>query len=244
MVVSQGSRGKIELFSDFAGPEHGVTTATAGPVNFPPFVLFGDGLNETDSGVVTQTTLLGGVIRLTTTNEDNHYCKVGCSPMLDVALMSPLVIEARVQMAALTTRRCFVGFSNLGDTTSAVEFEANSGTVTNTATSFVGFLFDSGATLSTSWLYGYNGGTTAALVTEQDTGKDPVAGEWDVLRVEVFDNGDTRFFINGEYITQIDGAVSTTTDLNAYVAAGGTGAAVATVDVDYLYISASRDWTR
>jgi len=242
-VQNQSGRGHVEICGEFAGPELAVAGTTAGPVNFFPFIMFGDGVNETDSGIV-HLSGAGNGVRLTTTDEDNHYCKVGTTTMFDVALMAPLIIEARVNMQALTARRVFVGFSNLGDTTSAVEFEANAGTVTNTASNFVGFLFDSGATLSTSWLYGYNGGTTAALTTEQDTGKDPVAGEWDTMRVVINNDGAAEFYINGEYITKVNGAISTTTDISAYVGVGGTTTTVADCDLNYLYIKASRDWTR
>ena len=57
-------------------------------------------------------------------------------------------------------------------------------------------------------------------------------------------DGAAEFYINGEYITKVNGAISTTTDISAYVGVGGTTTTVADCDLNYLYIKASRDWTR
>jgi hypothetical protein len=87
--------------------------------------------------------------------------------------------------------------------------------------------------------------TTASFPdsTELDLDDDAVAGEFDVLRLEVGNNGTARWFVNGVLKKTQAGAVSTTTDLAVLLMVATYGAAIETVDVDYISITANRDWT-
>ena len=65
----------------------------------------------------------------------------------------------------------------------------------------------------------------------------------DVLRVEIDNNGTARWFINGVLKQTKAGAASTTVDLAAVVLLEANGGAVETADLDYILVTAARDWT-
>ena len=94
------------------------------------------------------------------------------------------------------------------------------------------------------WHMVYNGGTTTGQVdTTEIEGVDAVAGEWQILRLEVDPNGDARWYIDGDLKQTVEGAISTTTDLAACCAVyENSGADVAIMDVDYLLVTANRDF--
>jgi len=98
----------------------------------------------------------------------------------------------------------------------------------------------------TEWMGVYNGGTTTGATTAADVNLGTpvsVAGEWDVIRIEVDPNGDARWFIDGVLKQSVAKAVSTTTDLKFFMGVGAKAATIATMDVDYILIEANRDWT-
>jgi len=91
----------------------------------------------------------------------------------------------------------------------------------------------------------YNGGTTTGETdsTEVDCNDDAVAGEWQVLRLELFPNGTVSFYIDGVLIRTVTGAVSTSVDLALALAVEAKGANIEIMHVDYLMVEANRDWT-
>ena len=72
---------------------------------------------------------------------------------------------------------------------------------------------------------------------------DAVAGEWQVLRLEIFPNGTASWFIDGVLIKTVTGAVATGTDLSLILALEAKGANIELMHVDYLMVEANRDWT-
>jgi hypothetical protein len=80
--------------------------------------------------------------------------------------------------------------------------------------------------------------------TSNDLAVDAVAGEFDILKIEVGPSGTARFFVNGALKKTVKGAVSTTVDLAVVCMVEAKTAAIETVDVDYIEIKANRDWTR
>lgn len=223
-----------------------------------PFMVVGQGMAEVDSGVVKIASILGGAVRLTTTNEDAHTIGLETERIFDVALMGTLVAEARVQFANLTTKAMFMGFtdieigSNVPDIETDIMTAASATTFTLTASDLVGFYgADSEVTASaTEWHGVYNGGTTTGQVTAAScnlgTTKNATitAGEWQVIRVEVDTNGNARWFVNGDLKQSVATAVSTTTNLKFMIGVGAKAATIATADIDYIYLRANRDWTR
>ena len=63
------------------------------------------------------------------------------------------------------------------------------------------------------------------------------------MRLEVGNNGTARWFLNGVLKKTQTGAVSTSTDLAVILIVAAYGAAIETADVDYISITANRDWT-
>ena len=249
--MTQAGKGRVVVDSDFGGQDDVVAlTAVDGSRHVGPFRVVGQGLAEADSGAPAIASALGGAVRLTTTNEDAHTLGLETDVMWDVGLMGTLVAEARVQAANLTTKRIFFGFTDIAIASYVPDIEVDIGvgataTLTLTASDICGFILDSELTAGTAWHSIYNGGSTTGVTASATNVLSPVhtAGEWQVLRVEIDNNGTARFSINGEVKQTVVGAASTTVDMKAFLAVGASAATIATLDVDYLSVSGNRDWT-
>jgi hypothetical protein len=142
----------------------------------------------------------------------------------------------------------FIGFSDIAPETLSIEGDVVHGataTVTLTASDLVGFLLSSEFTDDEDWHAVYNGGTTTGETdsTALDLNDDAVAGEWQILRLELASNGTARWYIDEELLKTVEGAVSTTTNLALCVGVEAKGAAIETLDVDYISVKANRDFT-
>ena len=249
MAEVHGAKGRIEIFEDFTGPEWIIAeTAASGAIG--AFRIVGQGVADTDAGVVINETLLNGVATMTSPNAtDNDSVGLVTGTMFDVGLMGTIVAECRVQFADLDTKEFFFGFSDLNTDVHSMEgvlIHGATTTITLTASDLVGFLLSSELTDDEDWHMVYNGGTTTGQTTSTsiDADDDAVAGEWQVLRLEIAPNGTARWYIDGVLKQTQAGAVSTTTNLamNCMLEIKGTGSNE-TADVDYIYVSANRDWT-
>jgi len=248
-IQGQSGRGRIEIFDDFVGQGQLVAQTTAPPIRLGSyFNLVGQGLAETDSGAIRlDSDGLSGVVQLTTTNEDIHAAGLQTATMFDVALMAPLVMEARVRFAAITTGESFIGFSDVNTDLAIVEGAICHGdtvTLTLTASDICGFLMATDLTDGADWHSVFNGGTTTGVTisTSNDLDDAAVAGEWQVLRMEIDPNGTARWYTDGALKKTVAGAVSTTTNLCFNCITESKTTAVKTMDVDYIYISATRNW--
>ena len=248
--MAQASKGRIEIFEDFIGGEDIILNSAASR-NFGSSGLrvIGQGIAENDSGIVVlESDGLNGVGRLTTTNEDAHSCGLTTAKMFDVAKMGTIVLEARVQFENLDTKEFYFGLTDVNDDTTIIEggtMVGNGTTMTLTASDLCGFYLSAELTADEDWHAVFNGGTTTGETdsTELDLDDDAVAGEFDVLRLEVGNNGTARWFVNGVLKKTQAGAVSTSTDLAVLLMVATYGAAIESVDVDYISITANRDWT-
>ena len=246
MATIQSGIGRIELFDDFLGPES-ILAETAASGVLGPFRVVGYGFSGTDAGVVCGETdpNLNGVARLTASATAGDVTALVTGKCFDVAKMGTLILETRVQFEDLLTSSCFIGFCDTNDDTETIPASITTTVITLTATGQVGFAFDGNATSVANWYYTYCGGTTTGdtVSANNDSGITLVGAEWNVLRVEVDPNGTARWYIDGVLKKTLAGAVSTTTDLCAFVGVESEGAVAETMDVDYLYVSANRDWT-
>ena len=248
--MAQASKGRIEIFEDFIGGEDIVAnTAASRTFGTAGLRVIGQGIAENDSGIVVlESDGLNGVGRLTTTNEDAHSIGLTTATMFDVAKMGTIVLEARVQFENLDTKEFYFGLTDVNDDTTIIEggtMVGNGTTMTLTASDLCGFYLSAELTDDEDWHAVFNGGTTTGETdsTELDLDDDAVAGEFDVLRIEVGNNGTARWFVNGVLKKTQAGAVSTSTDLAVLLMVATYGAAIETVDVDYISITANRDWT-
>jgi len=250
-INAQSGAGQIELFYDFfagldlTGIADNSTTQTEWTIG--PFRVFGDGVGEIDAGLYDPgSDELSGVARLTTTDETEHATCLGTYLNFDVGLMGTIIIEARVQLNNLDTKEVFIG---LADTVGAdLCFEddmvaAATETFTPVASDYVGFYLSAELTEDEMWHALYKGGTTTG-VTDSTTVEmvDAVAGEWQVLRLEVDPNGTARWYIDGVLKKTVVAACSTSTDMGVVCGVEAKGNAVEEMDIDYLLVRANRDW--
>jgi len=249
MVQSGDSR--LVINEDFlGGTEVAVASTTAPPINWPPFLTFvGQGIADTDSGaVMLDSDGMNGVVQLTTTNEDVHCAGFQTPVMFDVALNGTIVMEVRCRQAALNTGEVFIGFSDVATDLAIIEgaiCHGDTTTLTLTASDIVGFLMASDLSDNSDWHGVYNGGTTTGETTSTSVDFDAgaTAGEYQVLRLELFPNGTVEWWVDGVLEQTVTGAVSTSVDLCMNVLVESKTTAVKTLDVDYIRVWANRDWT-
>jgi len=245
--MAQSGEGRIRLFEDFFTEDNIANTAASR--NLGPFTIGGQGSEDTDSGIPTlNADALSGVGVMTTTNEDNHTILIGTPIAFDVALMGTLIAEARVRFVDLDTKEVFFGFTDIDPSTLSIETDVMTGattTLTLTASDICGFFLSAELSDDEDWHFVYNGGSTTGETdsTELDASDDAVAGEWQVLRLEIFPNGTASWFIDGVLIKTVTGAVATGTDLSLILALEAKGANIEIMHVDYLMVEANRDWT-
>jgi len=252
MATEQSGRGRIEIFEDFLGAECPLLNtasgadATAALVNFGPLVIRGEGIEDATVGIVPIADGLNGTARFTgPSTATGDAIILGTETCLSVGLMAPIVIEARVNLLLLSNREIFIGLCGNFDDNQDEILTGSDATLTLTEADLCGFFFDSGLTEAVNWYMVYNGGTTTGETdaSEVASGLIPVITEWDILRLEVDNNGTARWYINGALLQTVEGAISTSVVMSAQIAVVYTATAAPTLDVDYFYVSANRDWT-
>ncbi len=246
MATIQSGRGRITLFDDFLGAES-ILANTAASESLGPFRVVGTGFSGSDAGVVVGESdpNLNGVGRLTSGATGGDITALVTAKCLDVAKMGTLILETRVQFPDLLTKSCWIGFCNTNDDTETIPASITSTTITLTASAQVGFCFDNNATDIDGWYYTFKGGDTTGdtVSANQLSGITLVAGDYNVLRIEVDPDGTGRWYIDGILKKTLAGAISTSTDIAAFVGVESEGSAVEYMDIDYMYVSANRDWT-
>jgi len=194
-VSGQGARGRVRLFNDFAGPEIPIANAvaygtTAGGCNYylGDFKVTGS-LHDTDSGVISLAKASGYAQLASSATADGDGVFVGTEVCLSPALSGPIIVECRLEMAALTARNVFVGLMSANADESKEPITATTLTLTKVVPA-TGFLFDSQLTYGTYWFMPY---ILAADTTQTSTGiqssQAAVAAESDVLRLVVNPDG-------------------------------------------------------
>ncbi len=250
--MAESGPGKIRLFTEFSGIEVPLATAVAVgtsaggcTMSLGDFSLKGK-IELTDAGAPVIATLPGGAIRLTNTNEDGEGAALTTANCFSPALNGPLVLEARVQMADLATKNVYIGFTDAIVNSIIPPLTSDTITHTLTASDLAGFHMDTSLTAGTTWHCPFNGGTVTGDTDSRNTttAKLPVAAEWDVLRVIVQTNGTVEYWLNGNREFRIVNAVSTSVLQGAVVGIWGSTTTVKTMDVDYILVTANRDWTR
>lgn len=252
--MAQSGVGGIRMWDDFVGfnvPLAGTLTSLLDPIFTPGgWQVVGQGLDEADAGVVgLSADGVNGVVQLTTTDEDVHTTGFQTNSGFDMGLNGGIMLEARVRMAALTAKNVFFGISDVRTAgVQVLEGEIISGgstTLTLTASDLCGFYFCTDLTDTADWHGAYNGGTTTGATdsTAVDLDADAVAGEFQILKLTISNDGTARWYVDGVLKQTVTGAVSTSVDMNAILMVEADSAAVATLDVDYLLLESNRDWT-
>lgn len=201
--------------------------------------VFGQGIAESDSGLVVQTAGEGGSVgRLTTTDEDAHTIAIG----MEAGVMQPdqhkiLVVEAELAHAtAITLRAMGIGF--IGTAADALDPPVTGATVTTTLVQddAAGMFFDVGFT-DADRLYAFHNKSDAAAsqaVTSgsRDTGVDiPAAGTFCRLRVEIDVLGNMLLFKDKAQVGSIALALDADEECSPVLWLESTSAAVKSMDV-------------
>jgi len=237
------------MFEDFLGAELPLALGTD-VENIGQFRVGGEGIEEASGGlVILDTDGLNGIAELTTGDTDVDTVAIMSAKCFDAGLMGTLVLETRLRLPVLTAKAVFVGFTDVGDddvdiATDILDYSATT-TVTLTASHICGFYLSSEFGDSTDWHAVHKGGTTTAVTATGSIDLDnvAVADTFQILRLEVDNNGTARWYIDGVLLKTLEGAMSTTGDVMAMVAITENGGAVAKMEVDYVMVEANRDWT-
>ena len=263
MTTAQAEVGDIIIDVEFGGPEIPIasdvviTSGVHTGYKIGPLKVTGS-LHDTDSGI-TSTAISNGAARLTSSaTADGDGIAIGTEVIFDPALNGTLSLETRVQRASDAAGNIFIGFAGLNADEVAPTLTSTTETHTLTDGNIAGFHIDTSLTASTAWHCVFNGGAVTgpvdSTVTVTGTSNDRninrrpvvdlVAGEWDLLRIDISIDGTVEWWINEVLMQRQADAVSTSTDLAALVGIWSTTTTVATMDVDYITIKAKRNWAR
>ena len=235
MTLNIGSFGRCRIFEDFLGTA-APTAGTSTPTQIGNVAQLATAAAPTVAKVVDEP---GGVMSFTTaaTDNDNVALYAGVFKPAD----GGCVMEARVKMATLATKACFVGFTETLATTPVMPAESTSDVLTcNGSGSMVGLLFDTNDTTDVWKAVAGDGGVEETAYNADP----PVADYWDVIRVEITaDKGDGSVYLNGKLIHTFP-AFCTTTDIqHALVMFENRTTSALEYDIDYFYAEGGRDWT-
>ena len=109
--MPQSGEGRIRLFNDFCGVAN-TLALTADTAQLGDFYAGGEGFEDNDAGIVGNS-MLSGVVTLTSANTDADTSFIGTQICFDVALMAPIVLEARVQLPDLDNKEIFFGLTSI-----------------------------------------------------------------------------------------------------------------------------------
>ncbi len=251
MAIEQSGPGGIYMFEDFLGAESPVALTTHFE-NLGQFLITGSEINNGAAGApILDSAGLNGVARLTTYTTNKSSIAVRTAIVFDVALMGTIVMECRIKSETITGQQNWFGLVNISNPDDEIEDEivdTNSGGTTIddlTATAMCGFLRTSEITANAEWHAIWQGGTATgpATTTAAELGVDYVAGDFQILRLEVDNNGTARWYIDGVLLKTLAGAASTTTDMAVILLVEQQDSTAAAMDVDYILVRANRDWT-
>jgi hypothetical protein len=202
---------------------------------------------DTDGAQAVLAGGIGGVLRITTGNDDGNDVVLpdlsGVTSYLNwQAANGDLVMQARVKISRITETYMFVGFTDLITIEAPAVASGTLDGVTTGADDVVGFVFDANfATSPTVW-HLVGSAATVDATPQVVSGYAPVADDYQTLRIEVTAAGVATFFINGRQVgTAMTGAVTPAVDLTPAVYASNTdGTVAATMEVDYVFCAMNR----
>lgn len=251
MATVQSGPGGIYLFEDFLGAEVPVALTTHFE-NLGQFEVTGLGIHDSGAGLhVLASAGNNGIGRFTTagTEQDSIFLNTGV--IFDVADMGTIVAECRIKAETITLQQNWFGFSDAVAYDNTIEDHlidtTSGGTTINqlTATHLCGFLRTSELDAVAEWHAIWKGGTASGPsdTTDGELGVNMVAGDFQILRIEVDNNGTARWLIDGVLLKTLEGAISTSAALAINLAIDTHSGTNASMDCDYILIKANRDWT-
>ncbi len=251
--MAQSGYGRIKLFNDFTGEEAQLNvaaqhaSATGALWNLSGgFTIKGDALNDDVAGAPAVEDGLNGQILISSGNvAEGDAIYITTETCFKPSVNGTMVLETRLETAALTAKRLFAGFSGTVADAQSNICTGTTATLTLTESNICGFLYDSGLTTDIEWHFVHNGGSTTGVTDSLllNSGVAPVADTMNILRVEIDNNGTARWYIDGVLLKTLAGAVAPTAIFAGCVGAIATTTTTATAAVDYIAVEAERDWT-
>ena len=244
MAYIQGQKNTIYFGSDFGGhpPDVWPTTGTLVGENL--------GFASVNEGSIANTVdESGGVWAVTTDTGDNDNAVFfsGTYRPLD----GRMTLECRIKTDAITTSAMFVGFSEtLALDTPVMPGEYDTTTLTYNGTGgMVGLLWDPDGTAN-DWrtVFGnggaiVSGATTGGVVSSSVVGgRDAVNDVYDIVRVELGNDGTGTVLHNGVVIEEVTAAVTPGDMFHAVVMIENRDGSANVFEVDYITGFAGRNW--
>jgi len=230
-------------FRNGVGKAHADTAAIATLVE-SGVKICGEGIAETDSGVVVAIGEGGPIATITTTDEVAHNIALGVGLTTSVPFQpdthGPLVIDVLIaQSSAITLRNFFFGF--VGTFADAIAQPVTGSTLTLTLVQddLAGLVFDVGLTDGDRYFAAYNKSDAAASILTSTTGVDTgvdvaAAGTYQRLRVEISRAGVMTCFVDKLQVTQISAALDVDEEVAPALVLGSTSTAVKAALVKYF----------
>jgi hypothetical protein len=226
----------LSWFSDFrdgVGKAVADTAATA-TIAGSGIRVFGDGIAETDSGLVIAIAEDGPIGTLTVTDEVSHIAALGVGITTSVPFQpdshGPLVVDALVAMSsALTLRRFFMGFVGTAADALISPVTGSTTTITLVQDDLAGLMFDVGLTNADGLFAPSNKSDAAATQTAAscDTSTDfPAAGTYARFRVQISAAGRMTCFMNKAQIFDLAAALDVDEEVAPVLLIGSTSTAV------------------
>lgn len=203
--------------------------------------------SATSDGLILAS--VNGVFRLTPGDSAGTVAADGAQLNSELnwkASQGGLFMEARVQLAAITSVSCFIGFTDTKSLEQPIHSASSVNTITTNATDGVGVFFDTNMTDDRWWFAGVANDVDAV---HQDSGFAPVAATWETFRIVVDVNGTATLYrataadpANFMRVgTPMAGAVRPTIALTPCIIVRPLSAAANKhLDVDYVRVAANR----
>jgi len=235
-----GSFGRIRVFEDFLAPDTALTMSTS------PQRLGQVGQVSVGEGSFAHTVdEPGGVLKITTDTSDNDNVCLYAGPFKPADGIC--VMEARFKIADITAGALFVGFcETLNATTPVMPAEFATATMTyNGSGGMVGLQFDADGTTDDWRAVAGDGGAVSGDAAANGTVANaaPVNDEYDVVRVEIDDNGTGRVYHDGKLIKDVGVAVTPGDLQHAVLFYENRSAGAKVFEADYFFAEGGRDWT-
>lgn len=185
----------------------------------------------------------GGRVSLASASDDGahaaNFSAIALGALDWRADQGGLAIEAQIQIDDISEAYCFIGFTDtLPGTTLEAPIFLNGAAVDSDAANACGALYDVDGTTE-QWCHA---GVKANTDTDpRYAGAAPVQDTYEIIRVEVSEEGTVQAFLNGvPFGAPIGSAVTVTTPLCPVIIIGNRSANQVTALVDYILVEANR----
>lgn len=187
-----------------------------------------------NTAAATISAAVGGVAQLSTGETDNEKATLSVGLNWHANGTEPLIFEAKVRTAEITTKTIEIGISDAVSETAGAAFSDHTiAGVTAVADSAFVVAFDTDDAL-TNWTVNYvdGGGTPGAA----DTGVAVTEDTWYTIRIFVYKNGNVAVTINGTVTNRIEDAFDLATPIvfAPWITLVSRDAADVSLDVDYV----------